>query len=198
MSAPVRAGLDSVARGSEQHEGDGARRPDAAPAGPALGLGPVLAALPEAHRQRLSIMGWPDEGLDQPDRVLRRAIGAPQQVHLVDLELDPERWHGCYIATFGTIGWSKETTCLGRLWLNPALALHAARTSAASFPSVFQARITGVLIADAKLRAAHRLRHHSPGGYGHFGLFIAELVAASIHVEVQAPASRNNITRRPG
>src|SRR4051812_11723942 len=98
-----------------------------APAPPALHLEPVLAALPEAHRQRLRIMGWPDEGLDEPDRVLRRAIGAPQQVSLVDLELDPERWHGCYIATYGTVGWSKETTCLGRVWLSPALALRAAR-----------------------------------------------------------------------
>lgn len=141
-------------------------------------------------------MGWPQQGFSDPDRLLRRAIGAPETVSLVDLELDPERWHGRYVATSGTVGWSRETTCLGRLWLNPSLALHAARTGLARYPPVFQARIKGVLLADAAVRAAHRARAHSPGGYGHFGLFIAELVAASIEVEVASAAARST-GRRP-
>ncbi|MCS6912758.1 MAG: hypothetical protein RMK29_17310 [Myxococcales bacterium] len=157
---------------------------------------PLLEALPAPQRQRLEIMGWPHQGLSDPDRLLRRAVGAPEAVSLVDLELDPERWHGHYVATSGTVGWSKETTCLGRVWLNPSLALHAARTGLARYPPVFQARIQGVLLADAAVRAAHRARAHSPGGYGHFGLFIAELIATSIEIEVPPPSARS-AGRRP-
>lgn len=159
---------------------------------PALNLAPIMDALPPSCRQRLYIMGWPTHtaALREPDRSLRRAIGAPQQVSLVDLELDPERWHGCYIATYGTVGWSRETICLGRIWLNPALALVAQKCSASAFPPVFQARITGVLLADSQVRATHRAQHHSPGGYGHFGLFIAEFLAASIHLEPSSSSAR--------
>lgn len=156
-------------------------------------LTPMLAALPPAQRQRLLTMGLPGDArvLREPDRALRRAIGAPLQIGLVDLELDPERWHGCYVATFGTVGWSQDTKSLGRLWLNPTLALLQSGRGAESYPAVFPARITGILLADAQIRAEHRSRHHSPGGYGHFGLFVAELVAASIHVEAPPPPSKS-------
>lgn len=156
---------------------------------PALNLAPALDALPSACRLRLYVMGWPAHGpaLRNPDRALRRAIGAPLQVSLVDLELDPERFHGAYVATYGHVGWTRDSTSLGRLWLNPALSLAGGSFSVPqgqSLPPSFPARVTGLLLADSQVRAAHRARHHSPGGYGQYGLFIAELVAASIQAEV--------------
>lgn len=152
----------------------------------------VLAALPDKCSQRLRTIGLTAESLRDPDRLLRRAIGAPQEVSLVDLELDPERWHGAYVVTSGTVGWSRETTCLGRVWLNPALHLYASGPSFLSIPPVFQARVSGVLLSDAQVRAQHRQRHHSPGGYGHFGLFVAELVASSIRIEQGRSAPKSS------
>ena len=104
-----------------------------------------------------------------------------------NLELDPERFHGAYVATYGHVGWTRDSTSLGRLWLNPALSLAGGSFSVPqgqSLPPSFPARVTGLLLADSQVRAAHRARHHSPGGYGQYGLFIAELVAASIQAEV--------------
>ncbi len=156
-------------------------------------LDAVLTALPPPCRERLVIMGWPDGTIvaRDPDQALRRAIGAAQRVSLVDLELEPERWHGAYVTTHGTVGWSDDTTCLGRLWLDPSLSRIATGPKAQP-PPLFQARVTGIMLADAQVRAEHRLKHHSPGGYGNFGLFIAELVATSIQVEVAPPSSRSN------
>lgn len=173
---------------------------------PALNLAPALDALPSACRLRLYVMGWPSHGpaLRNPDRALRRAIGAPMQVSLVDLELDPERFHGAYVATFGTVSWSRDTTSLGRLWLNPSLSLSGGSFSAPqpnALPPSFHARVTGLLLADAQVRAAHRARHHSPGGYGQYGLFIAELFASSIQVESQptyAAPRRASTAPEPG
>lgn len=139
----------------------------------------VLVALPSACSRRLLAIGLDERSLRDPARLLRRAIGAPQEVSLVDLELDPERWHGSYVSTSGNLAWSRETTCLGRLWVSPAWALFA-DSRVATHPPLFQAQINGILLADGQVRAAHRQRHHAPGGYGHFGLFVAELVATSI------------------
>lgn len=145
----------------------------------------VLSAVPAPSSKRLQVMGWPAALGADLDRSLRRAIGAATQVNLVDLELDPERWHGVYLSTSGMVGWSRDTTCLGRIWLEPELLRRTLRAGRAlDYPPVFQARVTGVLLADATLRAAHRERHHSQGGYGRFGLFIAALCLSSVQIEV--------------
>ena len=62
-------------------------------------------------------MGWGDCAsclpcLSDPERDLRRAVGGPQAVSLVDVELDPERWHRHFITTIGAIGWQGDR--LGR------------------------------------------------------------------------------------
>src|SRR5262245_38055560 len=83
----------------------------------------ILQALPFICQQRLLIMGW-SEPLRDPERLLRRAIGFPEPVRLVELELDPERWHGRYIRTSGIISWPERVggaAGLGRLWLDTLL-----------------------------------------------------------------------------
>jgi hypothetical protein len=73
----------------------------------------VLAAVPLEGRSRLVTMGWGEGAsgsapcLSDPERDLRRAIGGPITVSLVDLELDPERWHGRFITTIGAITWQR-------------------------------------------------------------------------------------------
>lgn len=73
----------------------------------------VLAAVPLEGRSQLVTMGWGEGAsgsapcLSNPERDLRRAIGGPIAVSLVDLELDPERWHGRFITAIGAITWQR-------------------------------------------------------------------------------------------
>lgn len=143
----------------------------------------VLQALPFVCQQRLLIMGW-GEPLRDPERLLRRAIGYPQPVRLVDLELDPERWHGRYVRTSGPISWPERkggAVGLSRLWLDTVLlgAEHPVLAQRGAGKSL----ITGIVLADPQVRAAHRAEHNEQGGYGERGLFIAAVVAVTLHHE---------------
>jgi hypothetical protein len=138
-------------------------------------------------------MGWTDAGsagrprrLSDPERTLRRAVGGPQQVSLVDLELDPERWHGRFLYTSGPLSWQKRPSgaaCLGRLWVDSTI-LTLAHQVGRPVPSGTRVRILGVLLADPQVRADHQAAHKEPGGYGQNGLFIAQLAAVAIQAEV--------------
>jgi len=144
----------------------------------------ILQALPFVCQERLLIMGW-GEPLRDPERLLRRAIGYPQPVRLVDLELDPERWHGSYISTEGVISWPVRTggaAGIGRLWLDTVLfgIGHPALVQRPTGKSL----VSGIILADPEIRAAHRAEHNEQGGYGERGLFIAALVAVSLQPEL--------------
>lgn len=150
---------------------------------PTASLERVLQALPAICQQRLLIMGW-HQPLRDLERLLRRAIGAPQLVRLIDLELDPERWHGCYIQTSGTVSFSERNGgvgSLGRLWLDilPQGTPHSALMQRASDKLL----IGGIVLADPQVRAAHRAKRNEQGGYGERGLFIAALVAVSLQLD---------------
>lgn len=154
---------------------------------PTAPLERILQALPFIVQQRLLIMGW-SEPLRDPERLLRRAIGAARPVRLVDLELDPERFHGRYVVVSGGISWPQRlggAAGLGRLWVDTSM-FGAGRPLPMPRPAG-KSLVTGVLIADAQVRAAHRAEHHEQGGYGERGLFIAALVATSIQ---PAPSGR--------
>lgn len=156
-------------------------------------LATLLPALPEAAQQRLLIMGWTAAGplelprrLRDPERALRRALGGPQPVSLVDLELDPERWHGRFLSTAGPLTWQKppgRAASLGRLWVDPtliALGSPVGRVVAAGT----RVRILGILLADPQVRRSHQDAHKEPGGYGQDALFIAQLIAVGMQPEV--------------
>ena len=156
-------------------------------------LATLLPALPAAVQQRLAIMGWTEAGpadrprrLRDPERALRRALGGPQPVSLVDLELDPERWHGRFLSTTGPLTWQRPpggVAGLGRLWVDTtSVALpHPGGRAVASGTRV---RILGILLADPQVRADHQAAHKEPGGYGQDGLFIAQLIAVGMQPEV--------------
>lgn len=158
-------------------------------------LVPLFAAVPPACQQRLVQMGWcaedpsgPSRRLRDPERTLRRAIGGPQQVSLVDLELDPERWHGRYLITSGPITWHKRpggAACLGRLWVDTTV-IALSNQPPRSIPTATRVRILGVLLADPQVRADHLQAHKEPGGYGLNRLFIAQLAAIAIQPEPPA------------
>ena len=157
-------------------------------------LVPLFAAVPPACQQRLILMGWsgdpvaPSRRLRDPERALRRAIGGPQHVSLVDMELDPERWHGRYLATSGPITWHKRpggAACLGRLWVDTTV-LALSNQPARPLAGATRVRILGVLLADPQVRAAHLHAHKEPGGYGFNRLFIAQLAAIAIQPEASA------------
>lgn len=140
----------------------------------------ILQALPFVCQQRLLIMGW-GEPLRDPERLLRRAIGYPQPVRLVDLELDPERWHGRYVSTCGIISWPARiggAAGLGRLFLDIMLlgSGHPARAERPTSSTV----VSGIVLADPAVRAAHRAEYQEQGGYGDRGLFIAALAAVTL------------------
>jgi hypothetical protein len=143
----------------------------------------VLQALPFICQQRLLIMGW-HKPLRDPERLLRRAIGYPQPVRLVDLETDPERWHGRYIRTTGYINWPERvggSAGLGRFLLDTALVF--ARHPELVRRTDVRSPVTAVVLADPQVRAAHRAKHHGQGGYGERGLFIGALVVISLAPE---------------
>ena len=156
-------------------------------------LANLLPALPQEAQQRLDIMGWTAAGplnqprrLRDPERALRRALGGQQAVSLVDLELDPERWHGRFLYTTGPLTWQKHPSraaSLGRLWVDPTL-LSLASPVGRPVPSGTRVRLLGVLLADPEVRRRHQDAHKEPGGYGHDGLFIAQLVAVGLQPEV--------------
>lgn len=158
-------------------------------------LVPLFTAVPPACQQRLVLMGWsaedpsgPARRLRDPERTLRRAIGGPQQVSLVDLELDPERFHGRYILTAGPISWHKRpggSGCLGRLWVDTTV-ISLSNQPVRVIPTATRVRILGVLLADPQVRAAHLQKHKEPGGYGLDRLFIAQLAAIAIQPETPA------------
>lgn len=158
-------------------------------------LVPLLTALPPAGQQRLVIMGWSADGptgvsrrLRDPERALRRAVGGPQYVSLVDLELDPERWHGRFLVTSGPLTWQERpfgAACLGRLWVDTTV-MTLVNQGGRALPPGPRARVVGVLLADPQVRAAHQSAHKEPGGYGSSGLFIAQLSAVAIHPEAAA------------
>jgi hypothetical protein len=91
---------------------------------PAL-LERILRALPVSSQQRLLIMGWEEFPPPRdPARLLLRALGAPSPVHLVDLELETDRWFGQHIVTQGVIqppSTPEGDPFLGRLSLSLAL-----------------------------------------------------------------------------
>jgi hypothetical protein len=151
----------------------------------------VLAAVPLEGRSRLVTMGWGEGAsgsapcLSDPERDLRRAIGGPIAVSLVDLELDPERWHGRFITTIGAITWQRGPIgplSLGRVWIDRSLELLGRRLSK-PLPSGTRARITGMLFADRELRCAHQQHHGEPGGYGQGRIYVAQLSAVSVKLE---------------
>jgi len=161
-----------------------------APLRPALAT--LLHVLPAEGQQRLIVMGWTDAGpigkprqLRDPERALRRAVGGPQQVSLVDLELNPERWHGRFLCTWGPLTWQKISSgaaCLGRLWVDTTIVALAHQLGR-PVTSGTRVRIAGVLLADPQVRAAHQAAHKEPGGYGQNGLFIAQLAAVALQAE---------------
>lgn len=151
----------------------------------------VLAVVPSEGRTRLVTMGWGDGALDHapclsdPERDLRRAIGGPVPVSVVDLELDPERWHGRFVTTIGSIVWQRGPLgplALGRVWVDRSLELIGRRLSA-PLPSGTRARLTGMLFADHEVRSAHKERHGERGGYGQGGIYVAQLTAVSVKLE---------------
>ena len=151
----------------------------------------VLSAVPSEGRNRLVTMGWGEGGsgsapcLSDPERDLRRAIGGPVSVSLVDLELDPERWHGRFITTIGAISWQRGPIgplSLGRVWVDRSLEL-LGRRLAKPLPSGTRARVTGMLFADREIRATHKLRFGERGGYGQGGIYVAHLSAVSVRLE---------------
>ncbi len=175
---------------------------------PSPALAPLLAAVPPASQQRLIVMGWsienvshfgslessPRRRLHDPERALRRAVGGPQQVSLVDLELDPERWHGRFLTTAGPLTWHPASqhrpggyAYLGRLWVDTTV-IALSDPGVRLVPASGRVRILGVLLADRGVRAHHHATHKAPGGYGHSGLFIAQLAAVAIVSEApEAP-----------
>ncbi len=153
----------------------------------------LLPALPAAAQERLTIMGWTAAGplelprrLRDPERALRRALGGPHAVSLVDLELDPERWHGRFLSTTGPLTWQKgprRAASLGRLWVDPALTALASPVGK-PIASGARVRILGILLADPQVRSSHQDAHKEPGGYGQDGLFIAQLIAVGMQPEL--------------
>lgn len=146
----------------------------------------ILEVLPKEGRARLLRMGWgAPEGPREIERSLRRAIGAPQRVGLTDLELDPERYHGAYVSTTGLLSMTERpgvlSLSLGRLWVEVSL-LGAAPATLRRL-AAGRVRLGGIVLADPKVRAAHRARQKEPGGYGAHGIFIAALVAVSLTPE---------------
>jgi hypothetical protein len=106
-------------------------------------------------------------------------------VSVVDLELDPERWHGRFVTTIGPIIWQRGPLgplALGRVWVDRSLELLGRRLSA-PLPSGTRARITGMLFADHEVRSSHRQRHGERGGYGQGGIYVAQLSAVSVKLE---------------
>ena len=156
-------------------------------------LATLLPALPEAVQQRLTLMGWTEAGpsdlprrLRDPERALRRALGGPQPVSLVDLELDPERWHGRFLSTAGPLTWQKlpgHAAGLGRLWVDTSL-IALSSPGARVAPAGGRVRILGIVLADPQVRRGHKDAHKEPGGYGQDGLFIAQLIAVAMQPEV--------------
>ncbi len=152
----------------------------------------VLEAVPLEGRNRLVKMGWGDCAsclpcLSDPERDLRRAVGGPQAVSLVDVELDPARWHRHFITTIGAIGWQGGPLgpmSLGRVWIDRSLELLGRRLSA-PLPSGTRARVTGILFADRDVRSLHKQRVGEPGGYGKSGIYVAQLTAVSIRLELR-------------
>jgi hypothetical protein len=134
----------------------------------------------------------PPRRLHDPERALRRAVGGPQHVSLVDLELDPERWHGRFLTTAGPLTWQPAWqkrpgayACLGRLWVDTTVIALSDQLGQL-VPASGRVRIQGVLLADRRVRASHHATHKEPGGYGHSGLFIAQLAAVTIQPESPA------------
>lgn len=147
----------------------------------------VLAVLPLSCCARLRSMGYCKGGqpsLD-PERALRRALGGPQAVGLVDLELEPERYHGRFILTSGPLTYHRPCERLGsvgRVWVDSSLLVLAhQRVGMLAAGSVV--RLAGVLLAEPQLRASYRAHHSAAGGYGPNRLFIAQLTAVSIQPE---------------
>jgi hypothetical protein len=147
----------------------------------------VLAVLPLACGARLRSMGYCKGGRPSvdPERALRRALGGPQQVGLVDLELDPERYHGRFITTVGPLVWHRPCerfASVGRVWIDSFLLVLAHQRRGPLPPGV-PTRLSGVLLAEPQLRASYRAHHSAPGGYGPDQLFIAQLSAVAIQPE---------------
>lgn len=152
----------------------------------------VLEAVPLEGRNRLVRMGWGESPsrapcLSDPERDLRRAVGGPVAVSLVDVELDPERWHGHFITTIGAICWQGGPLgpmSLGRVWVDRSLELLGRRLGA-PLPSGTRARVTGMLFADRDVRSRHQHRCGDSGGYGQGGIYVAQLTAVSIRLELR-------------
>ena len=159
-------------------------------------LAQLLSVLPKTCQQRLQNLGFfePESpaaspstsAISAPERSLRRVLGGPQPVSLVDLELEAEQFHARFISTAGPLALHQlphRTACVGRIWLDLALMRRAGQPLRASWLNS-RVRVAGILLADPALRSEHQARQLQPGGYGPRGLFIAQLLAVSITPEL--------------
>ncbi|HMU40308.1 MAG TPA: hypothetical protein PKE31_14965 [Pseudomonadota bacterium] len=155
-------------------------------------LARVLQAVSPGGRRRLMTMGWVDVDGDRlrlldPERDVRRAVGGPVDVSLIDLELDPERWHGHFVTTIGNISWQESrfhTAALGRVWVDRSIEL-LRRRKGLPLPTGTRVRVTGILFADRDVRALHRLHCGESGGYGQGGIYVAQFSALSIRLALE-------------
>ena len=124
----------------------------------------ILRVLPVSSQQRLLIMGWEEFPPPRdPARLLLRAIGAPTPVHLVDLEIETERFLGQHVVTQGVIqspSTPDGSPMLGRLslclsLLPPSQLLLAQRLTE-------RCRLTGVLLETSAAETSDRLRFPRP------------------------------------
>ena len=130
---------------------------------PAL-LERILRALPVSSQQRLLIMGWEEFPPPRdPARLLLRAIGAPMPVHLVDLEIETERWLGQHVVTQGIIQPAHTPDALpslGRLSLS--LSLLPANQQHLVQRQSDRCRLTGVLLPSLAPEPSANLRGSVP------------------------------------
>lgn len=160
-------------------------------------LAQLLSVLPQTCQQRLQNLGFFEtaspaalpstSAISAPERSLRRVLGGPLPVGLVDLELEPEQFHARFISTAGPLALHllpQRTACVGRIWLDLALLQRAGQPLRASWLNS-RVRVAGILLADHALRTEHQARQLQPGGYGPRGLFIAQLLAVSVVPELQ-------------
>ena len=130
---------------------------------PAL-LERILRALPVSSQQRLLIMGWEEFPPPRdPARLLLRAIGAPTPVHLVDLELETDRWLGQHVVTQGVIQQPSTPDgepFLGRLALSLALLPPEQLLLAQRLTE--RCRLIGVLLEAPPAETPGGPRLHSP------------------------------------
>lgn len=135
----------------------------------------ILQALPMPCQQRLLVMGWEElPHARDPARFLLRAVGAAQPVHLIDLELEPARWHGRHVVTHGEIQWPGRMNippCVGKLRLDTSLLTPAQLLAAQNLSG--RSRLVGVLMGTQDLAESRPTSDAGP-------LFVACLAVVAI------------------